>query len=404
MLSLKALASRRVPFSAVASPSPPAESASALSSPCSDSDLSVLTGAFASALTVCATNAVANTVNTVIDALIVAFQFQRGAWAADLRDCGSLCQATRFERAIWGTLVTVQRGPRKRTHLMYAALRGDEARVAFLVGCAPRWADAAPLDVADVGTSAADSAAGRTALHYAIVGSPRSVKTLLVEGVVNARAVTNNGRTALEIAIEHGDSRVVEMLLKFGAAADANTPFSAAYVTRMSPSNLAAPPLVAAAAHGALEIVRLLIAHGANLKAVRPADLCNAALATAVEAIKDRDMGRVPISGRALVLHALLDAEEAAATSDNSVNGVDEVRFAGSALPRAICYSTFDSVWGVGGGGGGGGDGGTKTDRVLSGGTTLHELCKLAGFPESLCERISLQSTPRPPATGAAAI
>jgi len=70
-----------------------------------------------------------------LDALFVAMQNERGraGSADDLRWCAGLCSATWREEALWNGMVHVRRGRRKRTHLMYAAMRGDVERVRWLI-------------------------------------------------------------------------------------------------------------------------------------------------------------------------------------------------------------------------------------------------------------------------------
>ena len=62
-----------------------------------------------------------------LDALFIAFQSEKGraGFAHDLRWCAGLCTATWNEEALWNGLVHVRRGKQKRTHLIFAAQRGD---------------------------------------------------------------------------------------------------------------------------------------------------------------------------------------------------------------------------------------------------------------------------------------
>ena len=70
-----------------------------------------------------------------LDALFIAFQSEKGraGFAEDLRWCAGLCRATWGEEALWNGMVHVRRGWHYRTHLMYAAERGDVERVRWLL-------------------------------------------------------------------------------------------------------------------------------------------------------------------------------------------------------------------------------------------------------------------------------
>ncbi|MDD9901435.1 MAG: ankyrin repeat domain-containing protein [Alphaproteobacteria bacterium] len=98
---------------------------------------------------------------------------------------------------------------------------------------------------------------GNTALHYtAHNGDLRSTKLLLEHG---ADMEMNHGQvtTALVCATLAGKAHIVEHLLKSGA--DPNTTLK----------NEGSPPLIIAVDHGYTDIVRLLLAHNADIDATR---------------------------------------------------------------------------------------------------------------------------------------
>ena len=94
----------------------------------------------------------------ILRGLCVAFQSERVrvGFADDLRWAASTCRGAWREEQIWNGLVNVRRGVLKRTHLMYAAAKGDAARVRWLLDRG-----------AQVGINWRD-ADGNTALHHAV--------------------------------------------------------------------------------------------------------------------------------------------------------------------------------------------------------------------------------------------
>jgi ankyrin repeat protein len=93
----------------------------------------------------------------------------------DFVRCGYLCTATRDDSHLWSGLSKAQRGPRQRTHLMYACKVGNDARVQFLVQQCR-----APVDLVDGPSPRMPASGGQTALHYAAAGSSREIIDLLL--------------------------------------------------------------------------------------------------------------------------------------------------------------------------------------------------------------------------------
>lgn len=114
-------------------------------------------------------------------------------------------------------------------------------------------------------TAAFLSAAGK--------GDEETVSALLAQGVdIDAREESGRGRTALMRACRHGQVRVVELLLAYGAEVD-----------RMDYHGDTA--LAYAASNGYLDLVRLLLEHGAD------PELRNAAGRTVLEEIGHELLG-----------------------------------------------------------------------------------------------------------------
>ena len=172
-----------------------------------------------------------------LDALFIAFQSEKGrkGFAYDLRWCAGLCRATWREEALWNGLVHVRRGWHYRTHLMYAAERGDAERVRCLL------ARGAPTELADFD--------GRTACYEpSIRGHVEVVRALIAAGANVNHAV--NGDTSLHFASYEGHVEIVRALLAAGASVD------------LPATHL--PELWYAAHHGEIDIIRMLLAAGAD--------------------------------------------------------------------------------------------------------------------------------------------
>lgn len=82
-----------------------------------------------------------NVCSRALDALFVVAQHDTCAFAGELlaANVGSLCHAARRESVLWGALTRAETTQRKRrTRLMFAASKGDAARVEFLLKANPR--------------------------------------------------------------------------------------------------------------------------------------------------------------------------------------------------------------------------------------------------------------------------
>jgi hypothetical protein len=189
-----------------------------------------------------------------LSALSIAFRSAKGraGFAEDLRWCAGLCRATWCDEATWSGLVHVQRGPKKRTHLMYAALRGDATRVRWLL---------------ERGASAALSHTGYAPLTWAAERGHLEVVRILLAAGANVRAETvcgvRRGWTALHSASSSGDVEVVRALLAAGA--DVTVAYSLNLYTALH----------FAAVAGSVDIVCELLAAGADA-ALEDVDGCTA--------------------------------------------------------------------------------------------------------------------------------
>ena len=144
-----------------------------------------------------------------LSAIIIAFQSERGrtGFAEDLRWAAGLCRTTWAEEQLWDGLVNVQRGRQKRTHLMYASMKGDVERVRWLL------ARGAPMELKDN--------YGHTALYLAAICNRAEVARVLIAAGADVEATDNFGFTPLYIASTFGCADVLEVL--FAAGADVNT-------------------------------------------------------------------------------------------------------------------------------------------------------------------------------------
>ena len=144
--------------------------------------------------------------DSALDAIIAAIKAPDG-FAEDLHGLAGLCRATWVEEQVWDGLVRVQCGVLRRTHLMYAAWKGDVARVKRLL--TPRHArmrPAAQLELADSN--------GQTALAWAALGgSADTVRFLLGMGARVNTAVLVSGVKALIRAAKKGNTAIVTALL-----------------------------------------------------------------------------------------------------------------------------------------------------------------------------------------------
>jgi len=136
---------------------------------------------------------------------------------------------------------------------MYAAAPATDTRVADAAMQGNREAVRALLKQAvDVNAAQGD---GMTALHWAASKDDAELAQLLIYAGANVRATTRlGGITPLWLAAQNGNARVLDVLLKAGA--DAN----AAALTGVT-------PIMMAATSGNIEAIKTLADHGANLNA-----------------------------------------------------------------------------------------------------------------------------------------
>jgi ankyrin repeat protein len=141
----------------------------------------------------------------LVDSLCVAFQSERGrkGYAEDLRASAGLCHATWDEEQIWNGLVHLHRGRKKRTHLMYAAYKGEVERVRWLLQRGARLES--------------EDAEHCTALGWASkFGHAVVVQELLHRGA-DVRGGARESGSALIDAAHGGHYGVAAALLKWGA-------------------------------------------------------------------------------------------------------------------------------------------------------------------------------------------
>jgi ankyrin repeat protein len=150
--------------------------------------------------------------------------------------CGQ--QAGRVDEAAATTQPTEAVQPVPDAAFMEAAFNGDAA----LVAQALKAGSTADLKDED----------GRTALMLAAFNGHSAVVSELLEAGADVRPRDGNGRTALMFASTGPDARTVELLLRNGA--EVNEADEQEHWT----------PLMFAAAEGHTEVVRALLAHGAD--------------------------------------------------------------------------------------------------------------------------------------------
>lgn len=197
---------------------------------------------------------IARVAEICLDALFVAFQRRAHAhgegFADDLQRCAGLCRATWGETMLWRGLAHVERGPRKRTHLMFAAMKGDVARVRWLLS-----PDVRAENFFYTLTSDEPRYPYLNALDYAAARGHDDIARMLIESArgdgVNIYyddELPPKGESdsiALHLAVRAGRSSTVNLLLEKGAVLK-----GAAYC---------------AAESGQEDMLRLLFGKGADL-------------------------------------------------------------------------------------------------------------------------------------------
>lgn len=219
----------------------------------------------------------------------------RNGFAHDFRHAAATCKALWAEEAVWSGLARLQRGERRRTHLMFAAKRGDAARLRWLIARGGRKAPprgchcSEPLCVCDPRfpewLDAEDDSMSTALAYAAAAGSVECVKTLLSAGAtphsawkaLAARDSLSGLRLLLDAAGSEADSLAASPAM--GAAlleVRSVEPLrfllqrSAKWVNEMCVIN-GATPLVYAAMRAAragpgpaTDVMRMLVAAGAD--------------------------------------------------------------------------------------------------------------------------------------------
>ncbi len=122
-----------------------------------------------------------------------------------------------------------------------AAARGDREAVKSLL-----------RDAADVNAAQGD---GMTALHWAAMNGDSELAQMLIVAGANVKATTRLGSyTPLYLASQQGHGAIIQSLIKAGGDVKAGTPNGTT-------------PLMAAAASGELEAVRVLVENGSDINA-----------------------------------------------------------------------------------------------------------------------------------------
>lgn len=146
-----------------------------------------------------------NNQNRAIDIFNIVAQFGKSAHASTVHDAVYTCKVAWIQEPLWSGLARVQSGAARRSHLMFAAWKGDAARVQWLLA---RSSPDAQLELAD--------ARGWTALAWAAFGGgAEAVRCLVGAGArVNSRATrVHNGETPLTLAAVRGHEDAVAALL-----------------------------------------------------------------------------------------------------------------------------------------------------------------------------------------------
>ena len=94
---------------------------------------------------------------------------------------------------------------------------------------------------------------GTTALHWAAHGDNPEIVQLLIQAGANADVSNDYGATPLSVACVNGNAAIVELLLKAGGDSEARSSGETALMT--------------AARTGSVDVVKVLLAHGADISA-----------------------------------------------------------------------------------------------------------------------------------------
>ena len=156
-----------------------------------------------------------------------------------------LSRAFYSDTQLWGAFKEHQ-GPKGRTRLMYAARKGNVARVRFLLDRGARM-------------EVVDSDGFNVLMIASFVGSLEVARLLMVKGANVSAARINDGMTALMLASEQGHLEIAKLLVERGANVNA---------ARTDDGWTA---LMWAAQEGHLEVVRLLLSSGADKAALNHA-------------------------------------------------------------------------------------------------------------------------------------
>jgi ankyrin repeat protein len=145
--------------------------------------------------------------NRALNALMVAAQHNRSAWAPNLRAAGNTARAARGEEALWSSLAPVGRGPDGRTALMYAAVKGDIPKVRWLLQRTPVILEQEDTE-------------GHTALIFAAIDSRTAVAQVLLDAGADINHRDVYGDSALHFAsigeLNLDDVTMIDLLLARG--------------------------------------------------------------------------------------------------------------------------------------------------------------------------------------------
>jgi ankyrin repeat protein len=139
----------------------------------------------------------------VEDVLKIATGLALSGYGEAVGQMTGMARAFRADAPLWA-VHKAHRGPRGRTRLMYAALKGDVERARFLV---------------ERGAAVNDSSGwGTVLMHASSYGHLETVRCLLVQGGADVNlARTVDGWTPLMLAATMGHLDIVRLLLEHGA-------------------------------------------------------------------------------------------------------------------------------------------------------------------------------------------